>query len=98
MQPILGDPHNTIVVLPLQVGTYKEDFESERRDRERANEKIQQQKEELDNLNQIVAMLVSCTCLVSGGKMLKSWSQKLIVKSYDSLFKGAPPQCHRIAS
>lgn len=44
-------------VLSMQVRTYKEDFESERRDRERANAKIELMKGEIDNLTHIVGML-----------------------------------------
>ena len=43
----------------LQVRTYREDFESEREDRERAHAKIDKMQEEIANLNHIVAMLVS---------------------------------------
>ena len=68
-------PHPSLITPPLpsltlhlpaspshhtsQVRTYQEDFQSERRDRERANEQLVRLKEENETLNQIVAVLVS---------------------------------------
>ena len=44
-----------------QVATYNEDFQSERTDRERAQDEIQRLKEENDSLRKAINMLVGLT-------------------------------------
>lgn len=54
--------------------TYSEDFKAERSDRERAQATIQQQKDEMAGIKQMVVVMVSFSCyvdkLLHDGKMM----------------------------